>query len=355
MLFVGVDLHKQTITLAVVDSSRKLLARKRFSNLHTEAIRSFLKGLGPCRLTVEATASYEWFVALVEPVVEQIILANPGKLRIIAASTRKSDNLDAKVLADMLALDQIPPAYRPTPRQREHRQYVRHRKFLQRRITSLRNKIRRILSDHNFDIPNLFTRAGLAYLEGLTLPPGDRFCVDQLVAMWQAYRLQLRQANKRIVDFAASSSESEQEDRKLLQTVPGIGPITAEATLAELADWRRFSSLKKVSSYVGIVPGQRESAGKRKTLHIEKTGSALLRSVLVQSAWQSVKRSCRWRITYELLRKRIGAKKAIVAISRRLLCVCYSILKSRRPYEEAPAIAREPVPTSSLIQARSMA
>ena len=118
MKFVGVDLHKHTITLVVVDAARKVLARRRFSNLMSEQIVQFLKTLGEFQLTVEATASYEWFVQLVEPLASRIVLAHPGKLRVIAESTRKSDKLDAKVLAEMLALDQIPSAYRPTPRQR---------------------------------------------------------------------------------------------------------------------------------------------------------------------------------------------------------------------------------------------
>ena len=112
MVFVGVDLHKHTITLAVFDAARKRLARKRYSNLQSEAIVAFLKTLGPFQLVVEATASYEWFVQLVEPHAKRVVLAHPGKLRVIAESTRKSDNLDAQVLAEMLALDQIPESYR---------------------------------------------------------------------------------------------------------------------------------------------------------------------------------------------------------------------------------------------------
>jgi hypothetical protein len=72
----------------------------------------------PQELVVEATASYEWFVQLVEPFAKRVVLAHPGKLRVIAESTRKSDNLDAKLLAGILASGHIPQAYRPTLRQR---------------------------------------------------------------------------------------------------------------------------------------------------------------------------------------------------------------------------------------------
>jgi transposase len=353
MLFVGVDLHKHTITLVAVDAARKLVSRKRFSNLQTDQMRSFLTSLGPCQLTVEATASYEWFVELVEPIVKRVVLAHPGKLRIIAQSTRKSDNLDARVLAEMLALDQIPASYRPTPRQREHRLYVRHRQYLQRKITAVRNKIRRILSNHNLDRPALFTREGRKYLETLKLPTADRFCVDQVLFQWSAYRMQLHHVNLQLKAFATAGSDQEQEDRTLLETVPGVGVVSTDVILAELADWRRFSSLKKVASYAGMVPGQRESAGKRKSLHIEKTGSPLLRWVLVQASWQLVKRSGKWRGIYERLKRRIGGKKAIIAVSRRLLGVCYSVLKSRHPYFESTEAVPPPAREKSAFRTRS--
>jgi transposase len=160
--------------------------------------------------------------------------------------------------------------------------------------------------------------------------------------------MQLKQVDDQLQSFAESGSKQEKADRAILRTIPGVGVVTSDVILAELADWRRFSSLKKVIAYAGFAPGQRESAGKRKSLHIEKTGSPLLRWVMVQSAWQVVKRSPRWRLIYETLHQRIGKKKAIIAMSRRLLGLCYSVLKSQTAYTEQalqPAIA-ETNPTS---------
>jgi transposase len=341
MKFVGVDLHKQTITLVVVDAARKLLFRKRFSNLMSEQIVAFLKSLGEFQLTVEATASYEWFVQLVEPLASRVVLAHPGKLRVIAESTRKSDKLDAKVLAEMLALDQIPASYRPTPRQRDHRQLVRQRQFWQRKITGVRNKIRRILSNYNLDRRDLFTMAGQEWLTTAAVSSMDRFCLDQLVGEWNDLVRRRMAVEQQLREFAKSGSEQEQLDRAIIQTIPGVGSVTSEVILAELADPRRFSSLKKVVAYAGLAPGQRESAGKRKNLHIEKTGSPLLRWVLVQAAWQLAKRSPKWRTIYENLKRRIGSKKAIIAVSRRLLTICVTLLKRQDVY-------REIVPSSSI-------
>ena len=115
MRYVGIDLHKQSITVCVVDQDRNRILTRRFLCTDTTKIDAFFAALGDFEAVVEATASYEWLVARIEPIARRVLLAHPGKLRVIAESTRKSDNLDARVLAEMLASDQIPPAYRPRP------------------------------------------------------------------------------------------------------------------------------------------------------------------------------------------------------------------------------------------------
>ncbi|MCH7687769.1 MAG: transposase [Planctomycetes bacterium] len=178
MLYVGVDLHKKSITLCVLNQERKLICRRRLFCQNTDGIRKFFGELDTFRVVVEATASYEWFVEIVEPMADEVVLAHPKKLRVIAESTRKSDKLDATVLAQFLALDMIPRAYRPTPRQRQHRALVRHRNYLQRRITSVKNKLHRILANYNADRQDLFTQEGRKYLDTVRASDADRFAVE---------------------------------------------------------------------------------------------------------------------------------------------------------------------------------
>ena len=342
MKYVGIDLHKKTISIYVVDQERRKLGYKRLACATPELIVQYLGELGTFQAVVEATASYEWLVRLIEPLARRVILAHPGKLRIIAESTRKSDKIDARVLAEFLALDMIPQAYRPTPRQREHRVLVRHRCYLQRRLTSIRNKIRRILSDYNADRKDLFTAEGLAYLQSVQLSEADRFAVEQLLAEFEFQHRQRNDLAAQLKKFVSAAPAHEAENRQVLRSIPGVGPVTTEVVLSELADPRRFRSGKAAVGYAGLVPGQRESAGKRKELHIERTGSKLLRWVLVEAAWQLVRRTGRWRVTFERLSARIGRKKAIVAIARRLLGVMMALLKSSQPYRHAyePTLAQ---------------
>lgn len=335
MNFVGIDLHKKTISICVVDQERTVVDRKRFYCCEPERIRGFFERLGRFEAVVEATASYEWLVSLIEPLADRIILAHPKKMRIIAESTRKSDQLDARVLAEFLALDMIPEAYRPSKRQRAHRILVRHRSYLSRRLTSVRNKIRRILSNYNADREDLFTEMGLVYLSKTAVLDADRFVLDQLLAELQAYRQQLAEADERLEAFAQEAPEKEAEARAILDTIPNVGPVTIDVVVSELGDIGRFRSQKKACAYAGLVPGQRESAGRTRELSITKEGSRLLRWVLVQAAWRLVNTTTRWRGIFEGIVERRGKKKAIVAVARRLLCVMVSMLQSGRSYRAA--------------------
>jgi transposase len=115
--------------------------------------------------------------------------------------------------------------------------------------------------------------------------------------------------------------------------MPCVGLVTTEVVLAETGDIRRFSSQRKATAYAGLAPGIRESAGKAKQLGITKQGSRLLRMTLVETAWRLVIKTRRWANVYEKLKARCGAKKAIVAVARRVWCVMVSILQSGQKYQ----------------------
>ena len=299
MKYVGVDLHKHLIVLCVVvlvAGRPKVVKRARFRCDDSQAIRAFFQELGPFQVVVEATAAYEWFFLLIEDLADRLVLAHPKKLRVIAESTRKSDKIDAEVLAVFLALDMIPQAYRPTPRIRQHRVLVRHRCWLQRRITSLKCKLRNVLGHYNADIPALFTRKGEQYLASVPLSPADRFAAQALREQLQLFQRQLRESDRQLQQFAETAPLAEREARTLLDTIPLVGPVTIDIVLSELGDWRRFRSQKAVTAFAGLDPGFRKSAEKCLELHISKAGSRLLRWAMIQAAWRLVVRSPRWRV-----------------------------------------------------------
>jgi hypothetical protein len=221
----------------------------------------------------------------------------------------------------------IPESYQPTPRQRQHRALVRHRQYLQGRITSVRSKIRHILSNYNADRKDLFSaNCGPAYFKEVRLSDVDRFVIKQLWAEWLDHVAQRLAVSKKIKAFVAKAPQREAEARAILKTAPGVGTVTAEVVLSELGDISRFRNAKAVCAYAGLVPVVRQSGEKKsKDLKITKQGSGLLRWALVEAAWRLVRESPKWAALFARLRQRSGKKRAIVAVARKLLCVLDSV------------------------------
>jgi transposase len=341
MKYVGVDLHKQIIVLCVVvieDGRRQVAGRHRFACRDTAGLEQFFNGLGPFQIAVEATTAYEWLLACVAAQADRVVLVHPRKMRIIAESRRKTDRLDAQILAEFLAANELPEAWRPTPRVREHRALVRQLDYVRRKTSGVKCRLRNILARYNADVPGLFTAAGRKHIEQTVLNASDRFVAEQSLALFDFLHKQRLAINRQLRQFAAAAPVTEREARAILDTVPCLGPVTVEVLLCECGDIRRFRAQNDVVQYAGLAPGIRQSAGHTKSLGITKEGSPLLRWTLIQLAWRLVNKTRRWGSLYETLQRRCGSKKAIVAVARRVLCVLVSLLKSGQRYNMATEI-----------------
>jgi transposase len=339
MNFVGVDLHKKTISLCVitvVGGQRQVVARKRFCCKNTSEIREFFEQQGAFQVVVEATSNYEWFLLLVDDLADRCVLAHPQKLRIIAESKHKSDKIDAQILAEFLAVDMIPEAYRPSPRIRQYRVLVRHRRWLSGRITSIKCKLRNKAAHYNQDIAGLFSERGQEHLASIAMSEADRFETRQLLDQLHLFQEQLAAVNQELRKFAKKAPAAEREARAVLETMPEVGAVTTDVVISELGDHRRFRSAKRVVSYAGLDPGSRESAGKARQLGITKEGSRLLRWAMVETAWRLVRKYRRWQRLFEKLKKNTGSvKQAIVGVARHVLCVMFALLREGKSYRMA--------------------
>jgi transposase len=339
MKYIGVDLHKQVIKLCVFSKESGTPVCefwKKFDCRDTAKIRHFFAIQGEYQVAVEATANYEWFCKLIEKSASRIVLVHPKKMQIIAVSTRKTDKIDSAILGEFLALDMLPEAWRPSPRIQEYRSLVEHRRYVRKRITSVKNKLRNKAAYYNADIPDLFSKRGWEYLKKLPMSAGNRAITQSLMIEMQVHEHQLEEIDKALAKFRKEASIPEREAREVLATIPQVSNVTIDVVLSALGDWRRFPNARAVTSYAGFDPGVRESAGKRKNLSISKEGSRTLRWGLIQAAWRLVGKTQRWRAVYDKLRGNTGSKKkAIVGVARRLLGVMFSMLQRGEAYRMA--------------------
>jgi transposase len=206
---------------------------------------------------------------------------------------------------------------------------------VQGRITSVKNTIRGILTRYNADRQDLFTQVGWKAAMQTNLLKEERWLLDELHHDLQEGQARLAAVDDRLAEFAEQAPLKEREARAVLATHPGVGPVTIETILAELGDWERFRCADAVVSFAGLAPGVRESDGRRKDLKLSKSGSPLLRWILIQLAHRVKRTTARWRRVFERLSKRIGNKKATCAIARRLLLVIYAMLRDGQAYRFA--------------------
>lgn len=341
MITIGMDVHVRNSYLHVMDDAGGLLRHGRCRN----TMLDLAEFLGP--LEREARQRGEPIHAVLESTTNsraiQRMLTQYGeaagidltaevldarKIRIIAESVCKCDRLDAKVLGELARSNlKLPVCYMPDDEEFALREHLRARSDLVRMRTMLKNRVHAVLHRRGILSPTatLFTKTGRAYLAQLELEVAGREILDRYLDMMDGI-------DRIIVASTASLRELMRRPRwakpaALLQTMPGIGLITAMTILAELGNLDRFRSRAAVANYAGLVPICRSSNDKRYSGGITHRGSKHLRAILAEAAWMAVARVPVYRAMFE----RIACKKnklvAITAVARRMLEDAFTMLR----------------------------
>ena len=329
MHYVGWDLGKRYSYLTVVDAKGSILQQQKLVTT-TEALRDFFQTLGPeTVVALEATRSWYAPYEVVEPLVHQVQLANPMKTRAIAEARVKTDKVDSKILAHLVRTDLLPNAYVASRPIRDLRELLRHRAFLVRLQTRVKNRIHVLVDKQglSFSGTDLFGIAGLQWLKALELRSPYRANLDRYLSVLQTVQAQIAEVSREVDRQARLTPEA-----KLLQTVPGIGPYTALLILAEIGDISRFPSPKQLVSYAGLHPRVYQSGDVCRYGHLTKTGSAWLRWALIEAATHLQRTPGSLQEFFRRLQRKKGNKAARVATARKLLTILYWMLKHQTPY-----------------------
>jgi transposase len=236
----------------------------------------------------------------------------------------KNDKVDAATLAQLLRADLLPEAWIAPHQIRWQRALLRHRFHLVRLRTLVRNRIHAILADHGADRPaGCFNGVGRAWLAELDLPPVPRSVVADLCTLLDALQLPIDAADRQLAQAAKDDPRV-----KLLQRLPGVGPLTALTIVAEVGDISRFPNARKLAAWAGLTPTVRASDRTVRHGHISKQGSPWLRWILCEAA-QTAKRSAEFDHFYQELCRRRGKKIATTAVARKLLTRAYHLLATQ--------------------------
>ncbi len=331
--FVGVDLHKDSATFHILSDEGDSVATGQFS-VTPEFINQFAaEHLRPNdHLAVESTTNAWAFVRLVRPYVARIVVSNPLKTKAIAEANVKTDKVDALVLAQLLRCDFLPSVWQPPPATEHNRALAARRTALVGQRTALRNRIhsvlaQRLIAPHS---AGLFSGKGLPWLKEVDLDPLARALIDSDLRMLDAI-----EKESYVIDHMIVQESYDDPDIQLLMTMPGCDYTVAHALKATLADINRFPTPDQAASYLGLVPGVRQSGGKCYLGSITKAGASQVRWLLIQAAQSVGRHPGPLGAFFNRLARRKNRNVAVVATARKLVTIAWHMLKNKEPYRYA--------------------
>ncbi len=332
MLYAGVDAHKATSHITVVDEAGVVVRRLKVAS-SPGGIRTALGDLpGPVKAVVEASYTwgpvYDWL----GEVADEVILAHPAKVRAIADARIKTDAIDSRTLAHLLRADLIPEAYAPSKEVRAIKRVLRQRMFLVRVQTMVKNRIHALLSQHAVTRPavtDLFGTVGWKWLHALSLPDPDAALLREDLDLLETLRKQLKETKTRIKRLAADDMAI-----RWLISVPGIGIFLAVLIRYEVDDIARFREAKKFIGHTGLVPSTYASGLRQAHGRLTKQGNKWLRWAFAEAVTPAIRHSPSLRQYYDRIRTRRGVKDARVATARKLMELAWTVWTEQRCYVE---------------------
>ncbi len=223
------------------------------------------------------------------PSVEEVLLANPFKVKAIAYAFLKTDTVDATTLAHLLRVNYIPKVYVPPKEVRVIKYLIRHRTFLVAIKTRIKNRIHIILERNHILTPqvtDLFGQEGRRFMENVILPETERYLLSKHLRFLEYLEREIKESSDLIKEELR-----ENEGIRLLKTIPGIGDVFASLIALEIYDINRFSDYRKLWSYSGLVPSTYASGKRVYHGRLIKYCNKWLRWAFVEAAHTSIRSS----------------------------------------------------------------
>jgi transposase len=364
----GLDLHKDKIVGFISDKEGNQQELTEYGTFTDDLLRikDWLLTHDIQYCLMESTGVY--WIGLYNVLTEagiQVVVANPLHIRQIPK--RKTDRKDARWLCTLLLNGLARQSFVPDAIQQRLRDLCRNRLFYTQSQTKTTNRIVKILERANIKIRSVSSMiATKSTLEIIRLMAAGENDIEKLLTCLRG-KLKSKKENMRLAlkgvlsesdrqilglllaDYDHAEKQKQQIEKitkevikeryqeiyELLQEISGVGPKGAEIIIAEIGDnMQQFPSADHLTSWVGVAPGNNESAGKARTVGTKK-GNKYMRVAMVTIAWGAVRtKDSYWKALFEHFRKRMKAQKAIIAIARRMLKVIYKVIDQKIKYQE---------------------
>jgi len=333
VITIGLDIAKSVFQIHGVDVDGTVVIRKRVSRAK---VLEFFAALPSCLVGIEACPSAHHWSRELQVLGHTVRLMPPSYVKAYLKRS-KNDANDAAAICEAVTR----PSMRFVPTKSEQQQsglmLHRSRQLLIRQRTMLSNAIRGHMAE--LGIISAKGRNGTAELltiianaEDGRIPAAARFSLTVLARQYEAVVAEIGAIEKRIHAWHRSC-----EDSRRLEQVPGIGPIVATALVAEVGDWKAFSSGRSLAAWIGLVPRQHSTGGTEQLGGISKQGNRYLRWLLVAGA-MAVIRYARQHGTKRLWLMRIMERRPIkvaaIALANKIARMAWAMMARGERFKE---------------------
>ncbi len=340
MRFIGLDVHRDCCEVAIAERG----AVRSAGRVRTEpaALALFAHSLAvDDEVAVEATGNALGIARIIEPHVGRVVLANAKAVKGITRAGAKTDKIDARTLAKLLAGGFLPAVWLPDEQTRILRRRISARAQLVRQRTRAKNQVHATLIRNlkaKPPVSDLFGARGRRWLAEQDLPADELETVAACLRQIEFLDREIALIERTLAEQVLAAAEM----RRLL-TLPGVNFVTAAALIAAIGEVSRFPTARQLVSYLGLDPRVRQS-GIEPARHgrISKQGPGETRHVLVEAAWHAARTPGPLRAFHERVAARRGSNVATVAVARKLAVIAWHMLSRGEDYAFArPSLTRE--------------
>ncbi|MDQ4072488.1 MAG: IS110 family transposase [Actinomycetota bacterium] len=339
MRFIGLDVHRDFCEVAIAEDGELRSAGR--IETSPEALELFARSLGrEDEVALEATGVAAEIARVIGPHVARVVVAKGQDLP-RHDGRAKTDRLDARSLARLLAQGYLSGVWVPDEQTRALRRRLGRRAGLVRQRTRQKNEVHGVLMRNLKGRPpvsDVFGRAGRAWLSGLELAP------DEAETLAGALR-QIDFLSEEVARIEAELARAAlaRADIRRLMTIPGVDLVTAASVVAAIGDVERFATPRQLVGYLGLDPRVRQSGeGPARHGRISKQGSSQARHALGEAAWVALRTPGPLSAFGERIRARRGAQVAATAVARKLAVLCWHLLARGEDYAFArPSLTRQ--------------